>query len=427
MRFSALTAAAQAASFASGLLFADLANAQEPVPSTVAQSLLSEEDAVRMALDRSEELTALNLLVKEQEKRAEFAGYSIKNPELRLRDISTKYAYWDEEKQLQVGLRWRPPQLGELGVREQRELVELWEKRVKAEGFRLKFIADVRKTHAQVAMLQEYVELTARQVSVQEKSLAAIERFVALGQRQLIDQIKAHKRLIRARSEASGLRQRYNDAREKLKALVGNTVIAVRALAIPAETPIEFEKLHARAIGGRAEMRLTEQKVRLVDLEYGAERYKLIPWFSFLELAYHAETDRRNWGEMRVGLELPLFNWNLGEIRATAIAKDGVESMDRAATDSVDREIRDALLRYQQAAAEWRSLKTDADIFLPKSEHLLEEAQKLQTLPADEVFDLELAIIETRQMLLEAHLHLSEAAIDLCRIVGVERPQDLWP
>jgi hypothetical protein len=45
---------------------------------------------------------------------ADFAAGDINNPELRVQDLSSTYFSEEENRQLQVGLRWQPPALGEL-------------------------------------------------------------------------------------------------------------------------------------------------------------------------------------------------------------------------------------------------------------------------------------------------------------------------
>jgi outer membrane protein TolC len=400
-------------------LSAALAQAGEPSVS------LREADAVERAVARSEELAALERRVEEQQERADYAGHALDNPVVRVRDVSTKYADPDANQELQVGLRWNPPKLGELSVRGQKERVELWKRKVKAHAFRMALVAHVRETYARVAILQERVELSREQVDLRQKLATTLERLVSLGHRQLVDQIKAERRSIATRGEASRLRQRLSGARRELRALVGEADGSPTLRAEPADLPTTFEQLHARAMEHRPEAGLAVQRHALTDLEYDAERLELIPWPSFVELVYHAESERADWGELRLGVELPLFNWNLGELRATARASDGIAASDAAPLEELDNEIRTALLRYRQAAAEWRSLAADAGAFVPRTQHLLDQARQQDALPADELLELELAALAARQMLLEARMELHESAVALCRAVGVERWQDL--
>jgi len=387
--------------------------------------ILTEAEAVRMALEKSRELAALESEVRKQDALAAHVGGALQNPELRLQDLSTNNAFPDENKQLQVGLRWRPPRLGELGLGRQQEQVALFEKRLKASDQRQKLIAEVRKAYSEVAMLREVAALARRKQGLEEGRVATLEKLVALGQRQVFDQIKAEKRKIKARAEASQAQRRLVDAAGTLGALVGAQGSCTVAGGDPPEVAVTLARLRDIALIHRQEFRLTGQRRELAEQRYRTERYRLIPWFTFVEVAYHYESEKRDWLELLLGIELPLLNWNRGPIQATAIDRERPGEPQAATLERVERELRDAFSRYEKALAEWQALKAEVGSFVARTSRVLEEAHKRSTVPADEVMEIELSAIELEQMNVEARHDLQSAAIELCRAVGVERTEEL--
>jgi outer membrane protein TolC len=402
--------------------------AQELPAASAPTSTITEAQAIRKAVKNSKELTALESAVKAQQPRVDCTWCTLRNPELRIGDISTNYFYYpypDVKKQLQVGLRWHFPKLGEIGIRQQREKVLLWKNKAKAEKYRLRLVADVRQTYAEAAMLKQYNDLAIQASGLEERYVSSIDRLVELGQKTVLDKIKARRRLMKTRRDASKAQQRYTDLKSKLAALTGEKGdLAVLPIDPPENAP-NINRLHERALAHRAEVRLTEQKVKLTEQRYDAARYRLIPWFSFVEFDYHYDSINLDWGEVRFGIEIPLFNFNTGEIDATAVAVEAHDDTEAATTEFLDREISDAVAKYNKALADWRSLKTETDEFLPKTEALIKQAKAQPSVPIDELIDLELSVIEVKQMALEAGLALNEAAIGLCKAVGVDRWEDI--
>lgn len=400
--------------------------AQEPVTSPQAV-VLNERDAVKKAIGNSRQLDAFSTQIRAQEGLASCSSCNFRNPEVRLSDISTKYFYADPSvnKQFHVGLRWRPPRLGEAGVNKQKEIVDLWEKKVEENEFRREFVTMVRMTYAELAFLEQARDLAVRQAALEEQRNATVQRLVGLGQKALLDQIKGRRRLIKAREEASTLSRRYKDTKNKLRELTGEKREIAAAFGDPPEQVPDFQKLHAQAMKNRRDFALTEEQGKLSNLAYSEARYAQIPWFSFIEAGYHHESANLDWGELRFGIELPVFRWGSATLDSTATAKSGGSLYQAATVESIDRTISNALGAYQEALADWQSVKTEADSFVPTTEGLVVQARRQPSIPMNEVIDLELSTIELLQMVLEARLALAEASIELCEAVGVDSWQAL--
>ncbi len=386
---------------------------------------ITESEAIQKSLEKSRGLRKIQSEVAAQSKISASARYDVKNPELRLRDISTKYFDKDEDnKQFQFGLRWKPPQIGELGTKQRKERVNLWEKKTKAWEARQALIADVREVYATLGMLQSYSGLTQQQAELHRQLFLVVEKLGELGRRSPLDRIKVRRKYLKAKKEAAGTAQRYEETKQQFSALTGEEEGVTVLWSEPEVLPIDEAIIHERAVTAHPAVELARQRSEFFAYRYKAERYKLIPWFTFVDVSYQYESKKKDSGELVLGIELPLFNWNLGELRATEIERKQGKLSSSLAIASIDRKLKERLAEYDKAVAEYRSLKEETDGSLSQSENMVAQA-KLQELPEDEILEMEISNIELRMMLLEAGFRVKKAAIELCRTAGVENDREL--
>ncbi len=381
---------------------------------------LSERDAVEKALAYSRELATLASEVQQREKEATAAGLlAFQNPELRMQDISTKYGDGSANQEFQIGLRWQPPKIGELAAATGREQVRLWERKVALDEFRRALTARVRLAYAEAAMFGKYEESARERARLTAERATAVEKLVELGERPLMDKIKGRKRVLDAVKDAAVAVRKSHEARQRLAQLTG---VAGAVAGDPAGPPVlttDRKRLKDIAAAMRPEVELARQESAWYGSRSRADRSAMIPWFSFVELGYHYESDKPDSGELSLGIEIPIFNWMAGD-RFAAQASPQYDTLKRdAAAALIERDIADALTGYEEALAAWRAVETDTGKALASFATLLAEAQ-MQALPADEVLELELTAVELRMTLLETAYDLTEAAIELCAAVGVD-------
>ena len=115
--------------------------------------------------------------------------------------------------------------------------------------------------------------------------------------------------------------QRQRMARRKLAKLAGIPEAAQLVADSLTEVSKDIDDIVRIAIENRPEFELVRERIELAVRQNKFERLKLMPWPTFIEMSYHKEKrQREDWGELMVGFNLPLFNWNLGNIRATNLA-----------------------------------------------------------------------------------------------------------
>ena len=280
---------------------------------------MTEQQVIELALKYCRKLQSLSTNVEIANYRLNSSGW-IRNPELRLSDISTHY-YTEEFDELRVGLRFRLPKLGELGEEKQQARVELWDRRVQENRYRQEFIARVRKDYANVLMYDQLAELAQKRVAKADERIRIIEQLVELGSRSVVYFTKAKMWHAESKNDLSRALQNQGLARRKLAkrtSIAENTSLILEDLPEVTQDQDELIKL---AIEKRPEIELVQQRIELANKQQKFEYLKLVPWFNFIDISYHVEQDRnRDWGEFMAGINLPLFNWNIGNIKATHLA-----------------------------------------------------------------------------------------------------------
>ncbi len=387
---------------------------------------LTEQQVIELALKFSRKLHSLGTNVAIANYRLNSSGW-IENPELRISEVSTRY-YTDEFDELRAGLRFRFPRLGELGEEKQQARVDLWDRKVEEIRYRQEFIAEVRKDYANVLMYDQLAELAQKRVAKADERIRIIEQLVELGSRSIVYFTKAKMWHAESRNDLARALQNQRLARRKL---AKRTSIAEDAPLVLEELPEvtqDLDSLIKLAVENRPEIELVQQRIELAHKQKRFEDFKLIPWFNFIELSYHAEKERyEDWGEFMAGITLPLFNWNIGNIKATNLAVKKKEDESDAIRESIAEEVRSAYIVYQDLLLDWKTFKISAEELVTQATAVVNEAKQHETLMADEVVEMEWTIFDTQKLLAEKRLDVVHALFDLYFAIGIEGHEQLEP
>lgn len=390
------------------------------------ESTLTEQQVIELALKYSRKLKSLGTNVAIANYRLKSSGW-IENPELRISDVSTRY-YTDEFDELRAGLRFRFPRLGELGEEKQQARVNLWDRRVEEIRYRQKFIAEVRKDYANVLMYDKLAEVAQKRVAKADERIRIIEQLVELGSRSIVYFTKAKMWHAESKNDLARALQNQGLARRKL---AKRTSIAENAPLVMEELPEvtqDQDELIKLAIEKRPESELVQQRIELANRQKKFEYLKLIPWFNFIELSYHAEKERyEDWGEFRAGITVPIFNWNLGNIKATNLAVKKKEDESDAIRESIEEEVRSAYTIYKDLLLDWKTFKSSAEELITQATAVVNEARQHETLMPDEVVEMEWTIFDTQRLLAEKRQEVAHALFDLYFAIGIEGHEQLVP
>ena len=396
-----------------------------PTIDTRGGDTLTEADAVTRALQSSRQIEAFDNDVDLAEGERDSAG-ALRNPQLRVQDLSTEYVR-DRFDQLSVGLRWKLPRLGEARqVREEAEL-KVTEARVDAAQARLEVAARVRRTYAELVYLEQLVRVRAERLGLESSRLELVERMKDLGQRSVVYLTKARMRLGQSRSELSRLEQRRNETRRDLARRVGLPLDAAPAVVVETlpESVLPLDRLLPTAAVHRPEQAVVTQRRELALARFDAERFKRVPWFNFVQASYHAKARDPDWGELAFGIDLPLFDWNTGAIRASELDVARKETRSAALAERLENELRDRYAAWRDALLDWQLSTADAEALVTNARAIIDQAQVHGTVPADEVFELQIAVQDAREIVVTKRYELALALAELMLTAGVEGVADL--
>jgi len=386
--------------------------------------VLSEQDVVDAALEYSRKLKSFKTNVEIAEYRYESSGW-INNPVLRIRDVSTRYIS-EEFDELEAGLRWSFPELGELGERKQRAAVNMWERKVRRIRYQQQLTARIRRNYATVLMYDQQAELAHERILKENERISKIESLVDLGNRSIVYFTKAKMWHAEAKNDYTRLIQKQSLERRQLSNRSGIPENAELILAGLPEIKQDLDELIKLAVINRPEFNLVKQRINLAVKQNNYERLKRIPWPTFTEFSYHAEKyPHEDWGEFRIGIRLPIFNWNSGNIKATDLAVKKKEDESDAIRESIEEEIRLAYSAYKDILLDWKNFQAYADELIANAQTVIDQAKEHEVLMPDEVMEMELTIIETKKLLSEKRRDLAHALFDLYYVIGIEKHEQL--
>lgn len=380
---------------------------------------LTEQQVVELALKYSRKIQSLSTNVAIANYRLNASGW-LRNPELRISDVSTRY-YTQEFDELRAGLRFRLPKPGELGRAKQQARVELWDRRVEEIRYQQEFIARIRNEYADVLMYDQLAELAQKRIAREEERIRIVQQLVALGNRTVVYFTKAKVWHADSKNDHARALQNQRLARRKLAKrahLAEDTPLVMEALP---EVTLDLEELIKLAINNRPEIERVQQRIVLANRQRKFEYFKLIPWPNFIDISYHIEKERhRDWGEFMTGIDLPIFNWNIGNIKATTLAVKKKEDELAAIKESIEEEVRSAYIVYRDLLLDWQTFQSSAKELIADAATVVDQAQQHTTLMPDEVLEMELTIIDTQKLLAEKRCNLAHALVDLYYTIGIE-------
>lgn len=385
---------------------------------------VTEAELINLAIAESRKLQSLNTNVDIAQYRLNSSGW-MENPELRIRNLTTR-SHAEKFDELEFGLRIRLPELGELAEDRQQARVRLWEEKIDEMRYRQELVRRIRRDISDVLLYDQIAQLTEKKVTLLDERIGRIEQMIHTGDRSIVYFTKAKMIRANAKNEYARSVQNQNSARRKL---VKRTNINLDTYIIQDEQPevtADLDRLIETANRKRPRMTLAAQQIDLALKQKRFETLKVLPWINYLEVSYHREQERGlDWGEFRVGMDLPLFNWNIGNIKAMNLAVKKREARYNAILETIEEEVRSAYNLYMDTLLDWKNFKLDAQTLVMDAQKVVDQAVIHQTLRPDEVMEMELTIIETQQLLIEKERNLAHALYDLYYAVGIENYNEL--
>ncbi len=381
---------------------------------------VTEDTVVSRTLARSRRLQSLTAEMEIAQHRLSSAGKP-ENPELRISNV-TRQSYDDDFDELRAALRVRIPDLGELTEDREKARTDLLEIELEKIRYEQDLTARVRRDFADVIAADKLATLAEQQVSLLDRRIGMIENLLQTGDRSVVYYMKAKSMRTEARNDLARAVQKQAAARRHLAQRTGLAAdMAFQESPVPPPVPADLDEAVAVASQNRPEAALVRQEISLARKQRDFERFKLLPQLNYIQFSYHREKNRpKDWGEVSAGFDVPLFNWNIGNIKAVNLAVRKREARVEGVLESIAEEVQAAYELYRDLRFDWDNFSKAADSHSREAVDVIRLAPGYETVRSDELLELELDVIDARRELAVKRRDLDYALSELLFAMGVD-------
>ena len=359
------------------------------------------------------------------------AARQIDNPQLRLTNFGVDDAVRGTAG-LNLALRAPIPRPGTVRARVEGARLAAEAAQGQTEAARRLLRAEIDRLYARLAMLRADLEEVTRAVSLGDERHTQIRERVERQVGTRVELALADLERAEANDEANRLRAEVASTEAALARVIGPGAprkyhVDPNVLRV-ADLELDQNALTERALRSRPELRATQGLVGQAAAAVYLERSKAWPWLSWAQVGYALGG---NAATLPIGtpttaipvsfglaLDLPIFSWNRGEIRAARALQRQRELEERAGVANVASEVGEALARVERATA--RIAEIEANL-LPTVEEAVRQAEAALAAGAlDPVTASEVAArrVSARRLHLAAMYERREAIIALEAAVG---------
>lgn len=392
-------------------------------PAAPGELRLTVEQTVDLGIRHNRRLGSLDLDTDILSHRMRSLDW-VDNPQVRVRNLAHRSGAspFDE---LEIGLRWRPPAIREARFRRQRRTVSFWELEVNAIRERHWLASRVRRSCADVTMYSRLARLASQRIEVETQRIAQIETMVEVGRRSIVYFTKARMAVAEARQNHLRILHALREEKRRLRRLTGIArPIQVVFEPVP-EILLAEDRLLELAFHNRPEIRLAEERRQLALDRKALERWRLLPQLSFLEVSRHAERSQEDWVELRLGLELPLFNRNADNLSSLSLGVSGSELGVLGIRERITDEVRETLSDYTEFLLARNLARREGDALIEAASRVISGTQDHATVPSDEILELERMTMDARVAVTESERDLAHALYFLYYELGIGDPEVL--
>jgi outer membrane protein TolC len=350
------------------------------------------------------------------------AAAGVENPELRLGRISSQ-AISDNRQVFEVGLRWNVPAIGDLRAKRDQTLAEDEIRMANREMDFQQVAYQARRLYSEIVFLQDQLALCIDLNKLEAGRRLILEQQAQIGELSEIDLLQAGLDQSVHAELCQSSQTRFTAKSTELKALMnhsGDIQVGRQGTKTPfAPVGVWLE----RAFVNRAELRQAWYRKEQALAQKHIERSKAIPWFTFIEPSFQTQRNApedqvENWGEVRIGLNLPIFNWHRPAVQANQL------SADRYALDLARLQTHIELYVIQ-AYDTCQALQKDLVVsekriqgVLKISEEKITSGSAMGTVDPLGAVDLRIQMIKLQKALLDKRADYDRARIDLYRVAG---------
>jgi cobalt-zinc-cadmium efflux system outer membrane protein len=274
----------------------------------------------------------------------------------------------------------------------------------------LNLIRDVGVAYAELVLSRERAKITAEESALRSEIAAIASERLKVGDISGLEEIAFHLEDARAHEASVRFDRDAKVAEERLETLLGLGLEEIALQLSPSPTSIEFEDqpsdLLASAFAARPDLRAAEIAIEVAGSRLGWERSRIFNLTAVLD----ANAEGKEGFEMGPGVqvELPILNWNNGQISRSQAELVQAARQYMAVKHRIAQEVLEAHTSYLAAQKALKILQVD---ILPASKNAAKNAEAAYSV--GEISYLEL--LDFKRQLLDSRLREAEAEADMRR------------
>ncbi len=234
---------------------------------------------------------------------------------------------------------------------------------------RLTVLLDLRRLFLTVAYDQALIISLAESAENLERLVEVVKLRVDKGEARPVELIRMESEYAEAQAELGKAIEEASADRKRLAVWLGNDIPEDFRVELDLETPPslpELDEAISKAQTGYPLIKAAQARVLQAEAEVSAAKHAAFPTLGIGGF-YNEELDTRYYGGM-LTLSLPLWNWNLGEVRKAKAEKQTAVY----ANDLTDRELREEAIRlHGKAQALLKPIEQYSGKLLPWNDDIL--------------------------------------------------------
>lgn len=387
---------------------------------------LTPQAAVERAKAHNVDHKALASRVHEEQVKAD-RWLQLENPELRMGDFRSDRLLnplfdgsgWDHPlEDTRFGLRWKPPQLSELGPEQQAQSH-------RAQRFQQEFLDEEKQLERRVLVLHAELRNLKRRLDLAEEAVQLAQRVQGMMQQRMrarvatkLDEAISKLDVLDEVADREDLQSRYRTQLTTLRSL----------LALPADAYVELLPPPAPVCGEVAtddaqmealvdvhpRVTAVDASLREVESELFATHLAFAPWFDFLQVAAvpGGEDDPVSL-RFRLSITLPVFDQQRDEAAILHAHRARLRAVRQATRHDLQTRLVKAQEELASQVALMRLYQESAVDVLQTSAATLDKALAERNADLLEVASVKNRVLRARRGELRALLACERAAIDV--------------
>lgn len=322
-----------------------------------------------------------------------------------------------------LGLRAPIPRPGSVQARVKQARLAADSVASETEAARRLLRAEIDRRFARLALLRADLDELGRAATLGDTRRAQLKDRLERQAATQVDLALADVDHAETLEEASRLRDELASTEAELTRLIGPG--PPRRFRVDADSlgardrPLDMHSLTEQALAARPELRSAQSRVSAAEAGVYLARGEVYPWLSWAQVNYYfgATSTPAAFG-FGLALDVPLFSWNRGEIKAARALVRQRQAEERASVALVASEVREALGRVERADTRVKEIEAT---LLPRVDAAAKAADA--ALAAGALDPLQASEIEARRVAAR-RLHLAalharrDALIDLELAIG---------